>query len=373
MTVLVWNSWITPAGGMERVALSIANGLADRGCRVILVGPYDQVPVLRASIHESITYVHCDFDRTPSGLLRNTVFLRRLIRQYRVDVISAHGSLIPLLGLDIPVVWTEHGPRYGDQSILKGWKTLPWSLIRARLRSGKWLFVACSRYVRDRICSELKLNPQMAEVIYNGVPNAAQLRSLPLPAFTAPWRIGFLGRLEPEKHPDDVFALDEILHRRGVDCRWFVWGDGSLASTLREKAEGHPRVRLCGLAKNAAAALAEVDALVFLSHGQMEGLPTVILEARLARRPVIAWDVTANPEATGPADMLVPPFDLEWFATALQQVLHRTPVAAEAAATSYEQMIEQYDSVLRKHAHRWTEARDSTPKRQAFEKGMDTR
>jgi glycosyltransferase involved in cell wall biosynthesis len=348
MNVLVWNSWITPAGGMERVALSIANGLADRGCGVVLVGPYESVPVLRAAIDPRVEFLQCDFRRRINGLVRNTLFLRRIIRERKIDVVSAHGSLFPLLGVDVPVVWTEHGPRYGNRSILRGPKAIPWSLIARRLRAGNWKLVGCSVYVRQRVSEQLSLPDSSAVVIYNGVPNADQLVRLSPPAWKKPFRLGFLGRLEPEKYPLDIFALDAELAARGVPCEWHVFGEGSLSNEVLRRARGNSRVHVRGLAPSGAIALAEMDALVFLSHGEMEGLPTVMLEARLARRPVVAWNVTANPEAAGPRDVLVPPpFELTRFARAIEKVvMERVTPPPVGAEISYNRMVEEYLHVL---------------------------
>ncbi len=351
MNVLVWNSWVTPAGGMERVALSIANGLATRLDRVVLVGPYQTVPVLRERISPQVEFVPCAFARRPDALLRNWWQLRSLVRQHDIDVVSAHGSLLPLLPLDVPVVWTEHGPRYGDRPILQGVRTLPWRAVQRRLLYGNWKLVGCSEYVRERVCSQLGLAASKAAVILNGIPNAEQLQRLAPPQFRTPYRLGFVGRLEPEKHPLAIFELDRGLLARGLACEWHVFGEGSLAAEMRRRAANEPRIQIRGLSASPAHAFSQMDALVFLSHGQMEGLPTVIIEARQARRPVIAWDVTANPEAAGPADVLVPPFNLELFADAIGRVLSRAEAPPPANDQfSFERMIDCYVDVLTEHA-----------------------
>ncbi len=351
MNVLVWNSWVTPAGGMERVALSIANGLAALLDRVVLVGPYQTVPVLRERISPQVEFVPCAFARRPDALLRNYWQLRSLVRQYDIDVISAHGSLLPLLPLDVPVVWTEHGPRYGDRPILHGARALPWRAVQRRLANGDWKLVGCSEYVRRSVCSHLDVPESKAAVILNGVPNSDQLSSLAPPRFEKPFRLGFLGRLEPEKYPFDIFELDRGLVARGIPCEWHVFGDGSLAEEMRGRTAREPRIHARGLAANPAEAFNQMDALVFLSHGQMEGLPTVIIEARQARRPVIAWDVTANPEVAGPYDELVPPFNLELFADAIGRVLSRAEAPPPADDQfSFERMIHRYVDVLTEQA-----------------------
>ncbi len=201
--------------------------------------------------------------------------------------------------------------------------------------------------MRDRLCPQFGLPPERAAVILNGVPNASRLRNLEPPRFQKPFRLGLVGRLEEEKYPLDILQLDRNLTARGLSCEWHVFGTGSLEHELRHRAAAEPRIHLHGLAADCATAFEKIDALVFLSHGQMEGLPAVILESRLARRPVIAWDVTANPEAAGPFDELVEPFNLSRFASAIKRVLLRAEVPPPATVEFEDcRMIDQYWDLL---------------------------
>ena len=61
MNVLVWNSWVAhPVGGMERIALEIALQLHSHKHTVVLVGPYDKAPELRARIPAEMPYYFFD-------------------------------------------------------------------------------------------------------------------------------------------------------------------------------------------------------------------------------------------------------------------------------------------------------------------------
>lgn len=348
MRLLVWISGDSLAGGMERVAISLANGLAERGTEVVLAGPLADLPGLAEKVSSRVRRVFVGFQSRVGAVLKAAYQLHRLVRDYRIDIVSAHGSLFPVLAAGAPVVWTEHGTRYGKEPILSGLRTAPWLLIRRRLRTGAWTFVGCSEFVRDSVCRDLGLPHDIAPVIQNGVPGSEGLRSLAPPVFRPPYRVALIGRLDPEKHPLDIFVLDQKMAARGVPVEWHVWGRGALEEQMRKRAAGAPRVHLRGLAADAEQALAGMDAMAFLSHGLFEGLPTVILEARLARRPVVAWDVPVNAGVVGPADLLVPPFDLDRFADGIQEVLRRgvpgPPVPQ--GEISYGSMIAKYEHVL---------------------------
>jgi glycosyltransferase involved in cell wall biosynthesis len=349
-TALVWCSSVDPAGGMERVALSIANGLAGAGWRVLLAGPFSRAPLLRRAIRPEVEFFDSPPGKSIASLWRSTRFLSRIVRQRQVDVISAHGSVFPVLPVRVPVVWTEHDLRYGGREMLRGMRGLAWRRVRARLRQGRWQLVTVSRHVHNEVCHKLDLPKGSGRVIYNGLPNAEALRSLPAPKVTPPYQIGFLGRLVPSKRPLDVFELSGILNRMGVDHVWHVFGDGVLLPEMRTAAarDGHS-VRLHGLAESAQEAFSRIDLLAFLARGEQEGLGMVLLEAIAAKRLVVAWDAGCIREVLAGRGVLVHPAQpLEAFAGAIASTLRqgRPPGPEQDDRWGEARMIADYDAIL---------------------------
>ncbi len=350
-TALVWCSSVDPAGGMERVALHIANGLAGIGWRILLVGPFSRAPFLRRAIRPKVDFIDYEMGKSPAAVLRAMGFLARLVEERGVDVISAHGSVFPLLGVNAPVIWTEHDVRYAGGRMLAGLRGLAWRRVRERVGNGAWRLVAVSRYVGDETCRKLDLPAGAAQVIYNGLPNAASLAALPPPRLTPPYQIGFLGRLTPAKRPLDVIALSELLNRMGISHDWHVFGDGALLPDLRAAAAartGHS-VSIHGLIEKPEEAFARIDLLSFLARGEQEGLGMVLLEALAARRLVVAWDAGCIREVLAGRGALVPaPFSLERYAEALAAALRRgVPASTDPDERwSQERMIAAYDWML---------------------------
>ena len=147
-TALVWCSNVEPAGGMERVALSVANGLVEQGWHVLLVGPFNRVPFLRNAIRPEIEFIDHQIQRSPSGIFQTARFLNRIIRERGVHVISAHGSVFPLVFSGTPVVWTEHDVRYAGGEMLRGFRGFAWRRIRRLVADGAWRLVTVSRHVQ---------------------------------------------------------------------------------------------------------------------------------------------------------------------------------------------------------------------------------
>jgi glycosyltransferase involved in cell wall biosynthesis len=347
-TVLVWCSWIAVAGGMERVAASIANGLHSKGWRVLFVGPCDEVPSFRSLLADGVEVVSHTPRSTVSGSIRTARFLNALIKKYSVDLVSAHGSVLPLIACPVPVVWTEHEIRYGGQDMLSGVKGLIWRVIRHHLQTGRWKLIVVSRFLRDQTCEKLGLDAALTSLIYYGIADADNLRQIPLPALKPPYRIGFLGRLISYKGPLDIFELMPELDRLGVPHEWHIFGEGDLLPELRERAAAFPgRITVHGPVPNARHALSQVDMIAFLSRGEHEGLGLVLVEARLARRLVTAWNVGCIPEGAGEDAALVDaPFDLKRFAARMAAELRRgeLPPPVPADQWTVQTMINQYDA-----------------------------
>jgi len=149
-------------------------------------------------------------------------------------------------------------------------------------------------------------------VLGNGVDvPTARVDALP------PWRVLFVGRLEPQK---DLPTLIEAA-RRVPECEVWIAGTGALRAALEEQARGttirflgeQPHERIPEL-------LAAARALVLCSV--QEGVPNVVLEALAHGRPVIATPVGAIPELVrdGVHGRLVPVGDVERLAAALREV-----------------------------------------------------
>lgn len=347
MTVLVWCSWVCASGGMERVAANLASGLANLGVRVLLVGPYSNAPDLIRQLHKDVRRIEYQPVATYAGMLQTAGFLKRVVAEHKIDIISAHGSIFPLLPQKVPVIWTEHAVRYPSKRMLSGLRGLLWRQVRRRLHSGRWELVTVSTFIRDNLDSQLRLNRGTGHVIYNALIAADELRALPLPKLQPPYQIGFLGRLEHEKRPEDIFEIDRHLRALDFPCRWHIYGEGSLSKTVRARAnENASRFHVHGYAANTAAAFREIDLLLLPS--QQEGLPTVILEARMARRLFAAWRTAGIPEAAGPDGCLVdPPFELSRLAHAVAAAL-KTGALPHGLSDDcdFSRMISRYSSLF---------------------------
>lgn len=128
---------------------------------------------------------------------------------------------------------------------------------------------------------------------------------------------GNLGRLVEQKGQDMLVQIAKKIDNTGLDFQLLIGGGGLMHDVLenRIKQAGlDERVSLVGEVAGPAAFMQGLD--VFLLPSRWEGFGYVIAEAMASGLPVVAFDVSSNPElvAHGLTGYLAPAFDLGQFA-----------------------------------------------------------
>jgi glycosyltransferase involved in cell wall biosynthesis len=134
-----------------------------------------------------------------------------------------------------------------------------------------------------------------------------------------------VGALNARKNLETALGAFAVLRSKGIEHELVVVGPPSWKSKgIFEQAgrlgiEGH--VHFTGFVddEDLPAVYSGADCFVYPSLYEGFGLPP--LEAMACGTPVVASDTSSIPEVTGDAATLVPPGDVEQFATAIQQIL----------------------------------------------------
>lgn len=142
--------------------------------------------------------------------------------------------------------------------------------------------------------------------------------------------IGNAGRLTPQKGQHLLLEVVHLLRKRGVNFKLNIAGTGELETSLRTSIAEYglqDHVTLSGFVSDMPVFMQSID--VFVLTSKWEGFGYVLVEAMAAGKPVVAFDITSNPEiierdVTG---FLVPYPDLITMADKLELLISNRTLA----------------------------------------------
>jgi glycosyltransferase involved in cell wall biosynthesis len=122
--------------------------------------------------------------------------------------------------------------------------------------------------------------------IYTGV--IQENESVKRAQLNGPFRVGFLGRLSPEKNPA-LFLRIAKLAKGNENFHFKVAGEGPLNDSIRKECQKLPNVDFLGYMEDPFEFLIEIDCLMITS--ETEGIPLAAMEALSVGVPVISTNV----------------------------------------------------------------------------------
>ncbi len=161
----------------------------------------------------------------------------------------------------------------------------------------------------------------------------------------APLRIGFLGRLSPEKGTRELLDAATALHTRGANATVAIAGDGPDLDWMTAEARALIEDRFLtihGEVRDAASFLAEIDVLLIPSRN--EGLPYVLLEAMAAGCAIVAFEVGGIPEVVSDPSLgiLVRPGDVDGLCTVLERLSEDRAAASAIGRAASDHVAGRY-------------------------------
>lgn len=134
-------------------------------------------------------------------------------------------------------------------------------------------------------------------------------------------RIGYLGRLSEEKGVDVLIEAISILKHRDIDCSLNIGGKGPLKEELEalvHELEVEDSVTFHGFVSDKNKFFNEID--IFVLPSRSEGFSLVLLEAGFYQMPVVATNVSGNPEIIRDQEtgLLVDKEDADQLASAIE-------------------------------------------------------
>ena len=310
-------------GGAETFVLRLARRLRQDGhdAEILCLNPdfederlvalFDEIPIHRVPRFGLRTLKR--LDRVAGWLKRDPMLQPRRARRWierrllgRFDIFHSHlfGAdwLMALLKRRHPamrMVSTLHGDyalydaraKGSERTEILNW---PAKLAETLAAVDRWVTISLDQ---RRQFVDFGVDPQRLVAIPNGYAPPAPLPALPQPDRTG---LTFVMVARGMREKGWAFLVEAFLRLEG-DCSLLLVGEGAFLDQLRERHAGHPRIRFAGAHTNPVALVAAADVFVHPSVYRAESMPTVIVEALFAGRPVIATRVGSV------ADMIAAP------------------------------------------------------------------
>ena len=209
--------------------------------------------------------------------------------------------------------------------------------------------IAVSNAAKEFICRAIPRVRDRTTVVYNGLPVPSD--DFPAPLATSGARLAIIGRLNPNKGQDLAINAVASLVRRGRDVRLEVAGDTfagyeEVERTLRDS------VRDLGLEDHVSfAGFCDIWELlhrtdIVLAPSRTDSLPLAIIQAMLARRPIVAAAVGGIPELIedGVTGLLVPPEDVHGLIERTEALLDDPPRAQRLGEQAHAAAVDRFGS-----------------------------
>lgn len=281
--------------------------------------------------------------------------LYQFIRSERFDIVHTHSTKAGLLGrlaaawARAPVIlFTAHGWAFSEG------RARPWRWCLAQVeRLPAWLstkIICVSEYDRQLALRYRVVSPEKLIVIPNGLepepfraPTEKRALRVQLGAGDAEGIVTMVGRLAPPKDFETLITAWEGLQASG----WQLWivGEGPQRSRLEElvRAKGlDERIKFLGERRDVPDILKASD--IFVLASRWEGMPLTLIEAMLARLPVIATRVGGVPELVeeNVTGILVPPKDPITLRHALSRLLGNGELRDRLGAMGQRRALERF-------------------------------
>lgn len=157
--------------------------------------------------------------------------------------------------------------------------------------------------------------------------------------------LGNAGRLTAQKGQDILIEVAKQLKNKGYSFEILIAGEGKLKEQLIQKARAEgvaEQLRFLGFVADMPRFLSSID--IFLLPSHWEGFGYVIAEAMYCEKPVVAFNVSSNPEIITGSEtgFLVEPNDLEAFTGKVELLINDAGLRRRMGQKAREVVIERF-------------------------------
>ena len=169
------------------------------------------------------------------------------------------------------------------------------------------------------------VDAKKSAIIYNAIEFPKEVEKLANLSPNSQIIIGNAGRLVTQKAQHYLIDIAKKLKNKNLDFKILVAGEGPLYGGLQEEIEKqnlNKHIELLGFVNDMNSFMEQID--IFVSTALWEGFGFVLAEAMVAKKPVLAFDLSSNPELVtdGENGFLIPPNNIDLFAEKLAELIN---------------------------------------------------
>ncbi len=306
-------------GGTETNIIKIARELVIMGYGVHLAFLNEDGPLLD-NLNFEISSITC------IGNFKKHPFLS--YKKYKQLIQKEHIDVVLNFGLKVECFSRLFAKKFGVKRII--------SNIRSTDNHRKWyhtlldrltqknvdLWVSNSEAGKQAHHKREKVPNEKISVIYNFIDTYPKILHKEQSKVL---RIGILANIFKRKGYFDTIPLTKILMEKGIEIKYIIGGVDKTNGTFLKELEKEKLLsyfKFKGYVSDKVQFFSEID--VFFLPSYLEGLPTVILEAMMFEKPIVASNIGGIPEVItdGETGYLFNPGNVDGFATGIINLLN---------------------------------------------------
>lgn len=287
---------------------------------------------------ENVKYIEARYPYNKNPFVRRIaqqIWLPYRAKQCKLDVLHSINNVIPfgysgrkiVTILDMTAFVQPKRFGYIKKIFLKS--LVPWSAREADV------VITISNYVKKQIIEICSVHPSKVVTAYCGADDKKHQLVPSAPQFTLPPKyLLFIGTLEPGKNIVRLIqAYQQVLRGGPEDLKLVIagrkgWLYGDIFSEV-ERLNLRDKVLFLGKITNDGIIHVLKHAAIFVFPSLDEGFGLPVLEAMSAGCPVVTSNISALPEITGTAAVLVNPHDVNSIANGVRKILDEQDLAKE--------------------------------------------
>lgn len=335
-------------GGAERQVCDLADQFAAKGHEVLLISMTGET--VNRPQSAKIEIVELSMAKTPLGFIKAYRQVRRLINQFRPDVVHSHmvhaNLFARLLRLSTPInklICTAHSSNEGGRRRMLAYRITDALCDLSTNVSQEAVDVSVKRGAAPT--SRIIAMPNGIDTVrftFNSASRTRLREQLQL-ADNTPLILAVGRFTEAKDYPNLLTAFSQLSSNLN-HAQLAIIGTGEEQTKIEALAKQlglTQRIHFLGLQRNVHEWMSTAD--VYVMSSAWEGMPLVLLEAMACERVVVATDCGGVKEVLGECGILVPAKNSAALAQGLQQGLAFSPeVAKERGQLARARVVQKY-------------------------------